>query len=157
MDNRRARRDRLLRGTASLSLQLAFDRGFKLVCRNRLFDIGRCGGALITAKLGEITNGRAFASHHNVPARFIIMLDVKAAVTDSDKGNELIIVVLDKKNVLIADLEFGGVSNDERILAHCPAKHSHGVGRTGIIFQTFCNLKCDVGLDMPLGTLPFPN
>ena len=55
------------------------------------------------AELGEIFNRFTLVVHDNVAAGRVIVLNMEAAVADSHKRNELVVIVLDEKNVAVTD------------------------------------------------------
>ena len=75
---------------------------------------------------------------------------------DPDQRNKLLVVVLDEKDIAVADIEFRRVGNFHGLVAHCAAKDPDRVRRTRIAFHILPDLKCDVGVNVPLRALALP-
>ena len=78
-------------------------------------------------------------------------------MADADERNELFVVVLDKKNLAIANFEFGSICHFHRLIANGTAKHPNRVGRIGLTFHILVNLEGNVSFDVTLSALAFPN
>ncbi len=85
------------------------------------------------------------------------MLNMKPAIINADQRHELIVVVLDKQNVPISDLEFGSVCYFKRFVADRAAEHSDGVRRACLPFHIIFDLERDVSFDMALRAFTRPN
>jgi len=115
------------------------------------------GGLLFTAELGQISNWLSFAVHDNVAAGRVIMLDMEATVIDSHKRNELVVIVFDEKNVAVAHFEFRRVAYFHGLIADCAAKHPDRVGIAGVAFHIVVHFEGNIGLNVALTALAFPD
>ena len=75
---------------------------------------------------------------------------------DSDQWNELRAIVLDKENIAIANLEFGGIAHFHGLGANRATHHVQSNFGAGITFDGVLYLKCDVALDMALSSFSSP-
>src|SRR5690348_11512435 len=82
---------------------------------------------------------------------------MKAAITNPDKRNELVVVVLDKKNIAISDFEFRRIANFKSLVANRAAEHLDGVGGAGLALYVVFNLEGHVSFDVALRALSRPN
>lgn len=105
----------------------------------------------------QIAKRFAFAVDYDIATGFFVALNVETTVTDSDERNELIKVVLDEKNFVIADSELWSVGHQHGFIADRAAKHLNRIRRAGITFNVVRNLKGYVGLNVALAALAFPN
>ena len=109
------------------------------------------------AKLRQVANRFTVTIHHNIAAGLLVALNTKVAVVDTDKWNELLVVVLDKKNLAVADFEFRAVGDFHCLVAHRPAEHSECIRRSRVALDVLVDLKSDVSVDVPLCALALPN
>ena len=109
------------------------------------------------AQLRQITNRFTVAIQHIIAAGLLVALNMKVAVVDTDKWNELLVVVLDKKNLAVADFEFRAVGDFHCLVANRPTEHSDCIRRSRVAFDVLVDLKSDVSVDVPLCALAFPN
>src|SRR5207302_7842486 len=116
-----------------------------------------CRRFLIMAELRQVTNRFTVTVHHDIAAGLLVALNMKVAVVDTDKRNELLVVVLDKKNLAVADFEFRAVGDFHCLVANRPTEHSSCVSRSRVAFYVLADLKSDVSVDVPLCTFTFPN
>src|SRR5947209_14845398 len=82
---------------------------------------------------------------------------MKPTVTDSDQGNELIVVVLDEQDLPIADLEFRRVGHFQCLISDGAAEQADRVRRTGLAFDAVVDVEGNVSLNMALTALAFPD
>ena len=75
---------------------------------------------------------------------------------DPDQRDELTAIVLDEKNILIADLEFRRVAYAHCFAVHRAAEHPNGVTLAGISLESIRNLERDIAHDVTLSPLTDP-
>src|SRR5260370_30834829 len=109
------------------------------------------------AKVRQVMNRFTVTIHHNIATGLLVALNMKVAVVDTHKRNELLVVVLDKKNLAVADFEFRAVGDFHCLVANRSAEHPECVRRSRVAFDVLVDLKSDVSVDVPLCALAFPN
>src|SRR5947207_15606468 len=102
------------------------------------------------AQLRQVTNRFTVAIHHNIAAGLLVALNMKVVVVDTDKWNELLVVVLDKKNLAVADFDFRAVGDFHRLVANRPADHADRIRRSPAAFSFLIELKTDASIDSPV-------
>ena len=134
--------------------QLLLNRRLEFGGRNRF---RRTDRFLFATQLGQIANGFIFTGEDNITAGFLIAVDPETAVIDTNKRDELFVVVLDEENVAFPDFEFRRVSHFHCFVAHGPAEQSNCVGSANLPFYVVFDLKGHVAIDVALSAFTFPD
>jgi len=90
-------------------------------------------------------------------AGLLIAFDAHLAVEDSDKRDELLIIMFDEQNLTFADLEFGSARHFHRVLANGAAKDADRVGAARITLESITDLKGNVSINVSLSPFTLPH
>src|SRR5438093_10392103 len=104
------------------------------------------------AKLRQVANRFTVTIHHNIAAGLLVALNMKVAVVDIDKWNELLVVVLDKKNLAVADFEFRAIGEFHCLFATLPTELSERIRNSLVDLKVVFDFKSEVSDGVPLST-----
>src|ERR1700720_3685965 len=130
-----------------LPLELVLYRSFEIGCTQIGFF--RRGGGHYFAEMRDVFDRLLFAIRDNLQAAFI-RSHVESAMHNADEWDELTAVVLDEKDIFVADPEFRRVAHGHRLASNGATEHANGVRLARITLERLFNLKSDIAHDIAL-------